>query len=39
MIVNAGVISLRRSRPDMDRSFKTPFYPVTPILGSSAACI
>ena len=33
MIVNAGVISLRRSRPDMDRSFKTPFYPVTPILG------
>jgi APA family basic amino acid/polyamine antiporter len=33
MIVNAGVISLRRSRPNMDRSFKTPFYPVTPILG------
>ena len=33
MIVNAGVISLRRSRPNMDRSFKTPLYPVTPILG------
>jgi APA family basic amino acid/polyamine antiporter len=33
MIVNAGVISLRRSRPNMPRSFRTPFYPVTPILG------
>ncbi|MCU0297410.1 MAG: amino acid permease [Candidatus Nanopelagicales bacterium] len=33
MIVNAGVISLRRSRPNMARSFKTPFYPITPILG------
>jgi len=33
MIVNAGVISLRRSRPTMDRSFKTPLYPLTPILG------
>ena len=33
MIVNAGVISLRRSRPEMDRSFKTPLFPVTPILG------
>ena len=33
MIVNAGVISLRRSRPNMDRSFKTPLYPITPILG------
>ncbi|MEZ5184417.1 MAG: amino acid permease [Candidatus Nanopelagicales bacterium] len=33
MIVNAGVISLRRSRPNMERSFKTPLYPLTPILG------
>lgn len=33
MIVNAGVISLRRTRPNMPRSFKTPFYPITPILG------
>lgn len=33
MIVNAGVISLRRTRPNMDRSFKTPLYPITPILG------
>ncbi len=33
ILVNAGVIILRRSRPDLPRSFKTPFYPVTPILG------
>ncbi len=33
MIVNAGVIALRRSRPNMDRSFRTPLYPATPILG------
>jgi APA family basic amino acid/polyamine antiporter len=33
MIVNAGVISLRRSNPNMPRSFKTPLYPITPILG------
>jgi APA family basic amino acid/polyamine antiporter len=33
VIVNFGVISLRRSRPDMPRSFKTPLYPITPILG------
>jgi APA family basic amino acid/polyamine antiporter len=32
-LVNVGVIVLRRSRPDMPRSFRTPFYPVTPILG------
>lgn len=33
ILVNAGVIILRRTRPDLPRSFKTPFYPVTPILG------
>jgi basic amino acid/polyamine antiporter, APA family len=32
-IVNAGVIVLRRTKPDMPRSFRTPFYPATPILG------
>jgi APA family basic amino acid/polyamine antiporter len=32
-LVNVGVIVLRRSRPDMPRSFRTPFYPITPILG------
>lgn len=33
ILVNAGVIILRRTRPDLERSFKTPLYPVTPILG------
>lgn len=32
-LVNVGVIILRRSRPDMPRSFRTPLYPVTPLLG------
>ncbi|MEU4835252.1 amino acid permease [Streptosporangium sp. NPDC023615] len=32
-IVNLGVLVLRRTRPDLPRSFRTPFFPVTPILG------
>ncbi|MET8334546.1 amino acid permease [Streptosporangium canum] len=32
-IVNVGVLVLRRTRPDLPRSFRTPFFPVTPILG------
>ncbi|WP_433338273.1 amino acid permease [Spirillospora sp. CA-294931] len=32
-LVSVGVIVLRRTRPDMPRSFRTPFYPVTPLLG------
>ncbi|MEU5880707.1 amino acid permease [Spirillospora sp. NPDC047279] len=32
-LVNLGVIVLRRSRPDMPRSFRTPLFPITPILG------
>ncbi|GHH62556.1 amino acid transporter [Streptosporangium violaceochromogenes] len=32
-IVNAGVLVLRRTQPGLPRSFKTPFFPVTPILG------
>ena len=32
-IVCLAVIWLRRTRPDLERAFKTPFYPVTPILG------
>jgi amino acid transporter len=32
-IVCVAVMWLRRTRPDLERSFKTPFYPVTPILG------
>ena len=33
ILVNAGVIILRRTKPDLPRSFRTPWYPVTPILG------
>ena len=33
ILVNLGVIILRRTRPDLPRSFKVPGYPVTPILG------
>lgn len=32
-IVNVGVLVLRRTQPDLPRSFRTPFFPVTPILG------
>ncbi|MFG1944611.1 amino acid permease [Nonomuraea sp. NPDC048826] len=32
-IVNAGVLVLRYRRPDLPRSFRTPFFPVTPVLG------
>ena len=32
-IVNIGVIVLRRSRPDLQRSFHAPLFPLTPILG------
>ncbi|MCI1857225.1 MAG: amino acid permease [Sporolactobacillus sp.] len=33
IIVSAGIIVLRRKQPDMNRPFKVPFFPVTPILG------
>ncbi|WP_372492450.1 amino acid permease [Actinomadura litoris] len=32
-LVSVGVIVLRRTRPDLPRSFRTPLYPVTPVLG------
>ncbi|KQO62282.1 APC family permease [Curtobacterium sp. Leaf261] len=32
-LVNASVIVLRRSRPDLERSYRVPLYPVTPLLG------
>jgi len=32
-IVCLAVIWLRRTRPDLERGFKAPFYPITPILG------
>ena len=32
-LVNLSLIKLRRSRPNMNRPFKTPLYPLTPIVG------
>ena len=32
-IVNIGVIVLRKRQPDLPRGFKTPLFPITPILG------
>ncbi|MFD1937853.1 amino acid permease [Nonomuraea mangrovi] len=32
-IVNVGVLVLRRTRPDLPRSFRTPLFPATPVLG------
>jgi APA family basic amino acid/polyamine antiporter len=33
MLVNIGVIILRRTEPEMERPFKVPFVPVFPIIG------
>jgi basic amino acid/polyamine antiporter, APA family len=33
VLVNLGVIILRRTRPDMDRPFRTPLVPIFPIIG------
>lgn len=38
IVVSLGVIILRRREPDLDRGFKVPLYPITPIL-SIAACL
>jgi len=38
VIVSAGVIILRRRRPDLDRPFKVPFVPLVPIL-SIVVCL
>ncbi|RCW45219.1 amino acid/polyamine/organocation transporter (APC superfamily) [Halopolyspora algeriensis] len=32
-LVNIGVLILRRNRPDLNRSFRTPLMPWTPLLG------
>ena len=32
-IVNVGVLVLRYRRPDLPRSFRTPLFPATPVLG------
>lgn len=37
-VVSLAVIILRRTRPDMKRGFRVPFYPLTPIL-SIVACV
>jgi APA family basic amino acid/polyamine antiporter len=37
VLVNVGVIILRRTRPDMPRPFKVPLSPVLPILGIAFA--
>jgi APA family basic amino acid/polyamine antiporter len=38
IVVSAGVIILRRTRPELPRPFRVPGYPVTPLL-SIAACV
>jgi APA family basic amino acid/polyamine antiporter len=37
VLVNAGVIILRRTRPDMARPYRVPFSPVFPLLGIAFA--
>jgi len=37
VIVNIGVIVLRRTRPDLERGFRVPFVPVFPIIGAGLA--
>ena len=37
-LVNVSVIWLRRNRPELDRTFRVPLYPVVPILGC-AFCV
>jgi basic amino acid/polyamine antiporter, APA family len=33
VLVNIGVIVLRRTRPDMERGFRVPLVPYVPIIG------
>jgi len=33
-LVNVAVIYLRRTRPELERSFRVPLFPLTPILGA-----
>jgi len=37
-LVNLSLIKLRKTKPYMDRPFKTPLYPLTPILGIVFSC-
>ena len=34
MLVNIGIIVLRRTSPDLERGFRVPFVPVFPIIGA-----
>ncbi len=34
MVVNIGVIILRRTQPDLERGFRVPFVPVFPLIGA-----
>ena len=38
LLVNIGVMVLRRTRPDIERGFRVPFVPVCPLIGA-ALCI
>jgi APA family basic amino acid/polyamine antiporter len=38
VVVSAGVVVLRRTRPDLPRAFRTPLVPLVPIL-SVLACV
>ena len=38
LLVNLGVIVLRRTKPDLDRPFRVPLVPVVPLIGA-ALCI
>jgi APA family basic amino acid/polyamine antiporter len=37
IIVNVGVIVLRKTRPEMPRPYKVPFSPVVPLIGAALA--
>jgi APA family basic amino acid/polyamine antiporter len=37
-LVNVSVIWLRRNRPELERTYRVPLYPLTPILGC-AFCV
>jgi APA family basic amino acid/polyamine antiporter len=37
ILTNIGVIVLRRTSPDLDRSFRVPFVPVFPLIGAALA--
>jgi APA family basic amino acid/polyamine antiporter len=38
LVVNIGVIILRRTRPDLERGYRVPFVPVFPLIGA-ALCV